>query len=259
MRDNMNYFPKISIVTVVFNDVKSIENTLLSVIKQTYRNKEYIIIDGGSDDGTCEIIKKHLNSINSFVSEPDLGIYDAMNKGLSIANGSWVIFINSGDEFFNYNVLTDIFINQSENYNNIDVIYSDAIAINEKKELRVRAQPLKRMWLSLITSHQAIFVRLSLIKTRGFDLRFKICSDYDLIYELYAAKGTFLYMKDIIIAKYTNDKGFSRSISIYKILRESILITNKYGSWKDLLKKYFFSVLGVMRIKFSLKYRLINQ
>src|ERR1700744_4940678 len=93
--------PKISVITVCYNAVKVIEPTLLSVITQAYNNIEYIVIDGGSNDGTVELIKKHADKITYWVSEPDEGVYDAMNKGIDKATGSWVYFIGAGDILLN--------------------------------------------------------------------------------------------------------------------------------------------------------------
>ena len=100
---------KVTIVTVCYNAVAEIERTILSVINQTYRNVEYIIIDGGSTDGTVEIIKKYRAQIAYFVSEPDSGVYDAMNKAVKIATGEWINFMNAGDIFNSTTVLNDIF------------------------------------------------------------------------------------------------------------------------------------------------------
>lgn len=91
--------PKVSIITVVYNGEKELENTILSVIRQTYDNLEYIIVDGGSTDNTINIIKKYANKISYWISEPDKGIYDAMNKGIDVANGEWLLFRNCGDYF----------------------------------------------------------------------------------------------------------------------------------------------------------------
>ena len=98
-KDNNMNNPKISVVTVVYNDVDHIESTIKSVISQTYPHIEYIVIDGGSTDGTVDIIKKYKNSIAYFISEKDNGIYDAMNQGIEYANGKFVCFLNCGDFF----------------------------------------------------------------------------------------------------------------------------------------------------------------
>jgi glycosyltransferase involved in cell wall biosynthesis len=101
--------PLISIITVVFNAEEVLEKTILSVINQSYNDVEYIIIDGCSTDNSLKIISKYRDQISKVVSEPDIGIYDAMNKGLKIATGSWINFMNAGDQFNNNNVLKDVF------------------------------------------------------------------------------------------------------------------------------------------------------
>lgn len=101
--------PLISVVTVSYNAVLTIEQTILSVINQTYPHIEYIIIDGGSTDGTVDIIKKYANRIAYWVSEPDKGIYDAMNKGIRTAKGEWINFMNAGDLFYSKDTLEKVF------------------------------------------------------------------------------------------------------------------------------------------------------
>lgn len=107
MSDNL---PLISVVTVTFNAADILEETIRSVVNQTYPRVEYIIIDGGSTDNTLDIIKKYQDKISYSISEPDKGIYDAMNKGLRFVSGDWVNFMNAGDIFANNNVLSDIFV-----------------------------------------------------------------------------------------------------------------------------------------------------
>ncbi|RXE60893.1 glycosyltransferase, partial [Muribaculaceae bacterium Isolate-001 (NCI)] len=104
---------KITVVTVCYNAVKEIEKTIQSVISQTYDNVEYIIVDGGSTDGTLDIIRKYSSRITRWVSEPDKGIFDAMNKSAHMATGEYINFMNAGDLFFDEKVLSDIFAGRS--------------------------------------------------------------------------------------------------------------------------------------------------
>lgn len=115
--------PLISIITVTFNASTTIEQTILSVINQTYTNIEYIIIDGASKDCTIDILNNYKSKIKLLISEPDHGIYDAMNKAIGLANGEWLLFMNSGDRLVNDNVLTDTFAQSIPEC--IDLIYSD--------------------------------------------------------------------------------------------------------------------------------------
>ncbi len=110
---NLQNNPLVTIVTVSYNVVSTIERTILSVVNQTYSNIEYIIIDGGSTDGTVDIIKKYMDKIAYWVSEPDKGIYDAMNKGILMAKGQWINFMNSGDYLYSNDVISQFFLGKS--------------------------------------------------------------------------------------------------------------------------------------------------
>lgn len=122
--------PQISIITVTYNCVDTIEKTIMSVNNQVYNNIEYIVIDGGSTDGTVEKIKKHSDKISLWVSEKDKGIYDAMNKGIRMSHGIWLIMLNAGDTFANDNVLNDIFAQNIPN--SVSVIFSDYYTRDKK-------------------------------------------------------------------------------------------------------------------------------
>lgn len=119
----MHEKPLISIITVAFNASATIEQTILSVINQTYSAIEYIIIDGASKDGTIDILNKYKSKIALLISEPDQGIYDAMNKAIGLAKGKWLLFMNSGDRLVNDNVINNTFAQSIPDY--IDLIYSD--------------------------------------------------------------------------------------------------------------------------------------
>lgn len=125
---------KISVVTICYNSKLFIEKTILSVINQSYEDLEYIVVDGGSTDGTLDVIHKYSNRITKWISEKDEGIYNAMNKALDIITGDWVIFMNSGDCFYRYDVLSNIdFLKYSE-ASCCGVIYGNGISLYRKKD-----------------------------------------------------------------------------------------------------------------------------
>lgn len=175
--------PKLSIVTVTYNAAQVVRETLESVIMQTYPNIEYIIIDGGSNDGTQDIIQRYRKDISHFASEPDRGTYDAMNKAIDIATGEWIHFINAGDYYVGRTTLSDIFARPVEG--NVDFIYGDYIWKGDRNEVRVPARPLDLMWQRISFSHQSLIVRTSLMKQKKFDLRWKIVSDYNFYFSCY--------------------------------------------------------------------------
>lgn len=152
--------PKISVITVCYNAVKELEKTILSVINQTYNNLEYIIVDGGSTDGTIEIIKKYEYKITFWISEPDNGIYDAMNKGIRHANGEWINFMNAGDIFNDNQVLEKIFANKYDE--SISFLYSDNWYQTNKKKIYA-----KHNHKNLSILHQSSIYKRSLHDIHG--------------------------------------------------------------------------------------------
>jgi glycosyltransferase involved in cell wall biosynthesis len=163
--------PLISIITVTYNAATVLEETILSVINQTYQNIEYIIIDGGSTDGTVDVIKKYAARLVYWVSEPDKGIYDAMNKGVKKATGTYCNFMNAGDKFHNFNVLEKVF---SHDY------CEDILAGIADKEDGGVWYPTSENRLSLLflsICHQAAFIKTELLKKHPYDTKLKIAGD----------------------------------------------------------------------------------
>lgn len=221
--------PKVTVVTVTYNAQEYLEQTIKSVIEQDYPNIEYIIIDGASRDGTIDIIKKYEQHIAYWISEPDKGIYDAMNKSIDTATGEWINFMNAGDSFYNYNVLSKIFNVLDEN---IEIIYGDTQFIypNEAdKEFILKAQPLINALKVTPSGHQSFFLKTSLMKKYKFDTFLELGSDRNLMIKL--SKGKYNYkILPFIVSKYLqNDEGACRKNRI-KTYIEMISMINKYSN-----------------------------
>lgn len=199
--------PLITIITVTYNAIESIEDTILSVINQDYQPIEYIIIDGGSTDGTLEIINKYKEKISLWISEPDKGIYDAMNKGVRLASGEWINFMNAGDKFKSDNTLQCLF--STDISDSKLVIYGDTCLIFDNRSFYMPAASIDQMSEKLPFCHQASFIRSSYMKENIFSLKYKVSSDYDSFYKIYMNnKEAFLYLP-VIVAVYNFDSGFS--------------------------------------------------
>lgn len=219
--------PKVTIVTVVYNGIDSIEETIQSVINQDYNNKEYIIIDGGSTDGTIEIIKKYETRIDHWISEKDKGIYDAMNKGIIMANGEWVNFMNSGDYFFDHTTLSTIFRNISID-SSIHVLFGSVCFFSNNKLIVKKSKPLKKIKLGMPICHQSMLTRAAFLKSNLFNLKFKFASDYNQLYKLYNDYPEGLLNTHCTISRITVN-GFSESNSIGTYL-EYKSISRKYNN-----------------------------
>lgn len=211
---------KISIVTIVYNSVLYIEKTILSVINQTYPNIEYIIIDGGSTDGTLEIIKKYSNRINLLISEKDNGIYDAMNKGIVHASGEWINFMNSGDSFYNNNVIDSV-VKYLQN-SNCEILYGDVNKIFEWGETIVKPYDLKYLKNHMIFSHQSCFVKTELAKHYPFGNKYKIAEDYNFFYNQYIKNTNFLYIP-ICISNFDCINGLSTKMMLYAMKEDALI------------------------------------
>ena len=188
--------PIITIVTVSLNAVNEIEKTILSVLNQTYTDIEYIVIDGGSTDGTKDIIHKYQHRIAHYISEPDRGIYDAMNKGVDLATGKWINFMNAGDCFASETVVAEMMI---EGDTNCDVLFGNTILIRDNYQVISKGQLNAEDFPKL--GHQSVFIRTGLMKKSRFDLKYKISADFDFLYRIFKA-GYIFYYKDVNVVLY---------------------------------------------------------
>lgn len=217
--------PRISIITVSYNAVKSIESTILSVINQTYSNIEYIIIDGGSTDGTVDIIKKYADKIAYWVSEPDKGIYDAMNKSLDVASGNWILFLGS-DDVLRHETIIEAVITK--------FIYPDSIYYGNvilKSSQKIYPGIIKSAYQLCLKNfcHQAVFYPLSVYKIHKYNTEYKLWADYVYNLELYGQDPRrFIYVNNII-AIFNNKGRGSLNIDTLFIKNRLQLIENIFG------------------------------
>lgn len=219
----MNNHSKISIITVCYNAEKDIEKTILSVVNQTYDNLEYIVIDGGSSDGTLSIITRYAHKIDKIISEPDNGIYDAMNKGVSFATGDWINFMNAGDSFYSIDVLNQIFLDNCLNY---DIIYGDRISVFNFGKYRHIPSSLDEFKNDFPFFHQSAFVKSFLIKRRNFDLKYQICADFESFFYLWEHKCKFKYINIIISCCECEDGYSSKMSNQIERIKENLKITS---------------------------------
>lgn len=218
----MKNSPLISIVTVSYNAVSTIEQTIFSVINQTCLNIEYIIIDGGSTDGTVDVIKKYANKIAYWVSEPDKGIYDAMNKGIAYSHGEYCNFINAGDRFCSSSILKQVM-----DFNHVaDIIVGQDLHVNEHNKIVSRSVLPRRYNLLhfYITTipHQSCFIRTSLLKKYYYDTSLKIVSDWKFYLQSIVFDGCSVaaYNNVIVVC---NPRGASSDNRQMKKEREKVL------------------------------------
>lgn len=195
---------KISVVTVCYNAARVIEPTILSVIEQSYSNIEFVVIDGGSSDGTLDILSNYKTRIDIFISEKDKGVYDAMNKSIALATGDWVIFMNAGDKFANKNVIHNIFGAQS--YDNYSVVFGNPVIVYLQSKFERCDSPRGNGYISV--NHQCAFTRRKTLQKFGFDLHYKLAADANLFKMIQDAGGEFKYV-DMPIAEYEHLDGMS--------------------------------------------------
>lgn len=213
--------PKVTIVTVCYNADKEIETTLLSVLSQKYNNLEYIVIDGDSSDNTMDIINKYKDKITRILSEPDKGIFDAMNKGINMASGNWILFLNAGDTFCNETVVERMVF---ETPIDAGVIYGNAMFV--KNGIKRKYSPLpffnsKERYPDMGICHQSIFVRTDIAKNLLFDLSYQLSADYDMIMKIYNNNYKFYY-KDVMVCNY--DLSGVSSLNYLRKIKEKMRI-----------------------------------
>ena len=252
LKTNQN--PLVTVVTVCYNSATMIEKTLKSVTEQSYPNKQYVVIDGASTDGTQEVVERYINSIGHFVSEHDNGIYHAMNKAVKVAKGEWIIFMNAGDVFVDNDVLSKVSQRLSKEN---DIVYGD-IFTSSNNELHLKEAPEEITRIHRMPfCHQAVFTRTSLLRMFPFDEKYKLSADFKL-YKQLSLEETVFRRLPIPITIYDRT-GLSNSQRA-RGLAENIAIIKEIDSWQDklhLLPRLYF-VKGWTTIRHFLKKKKIK-
>ncbi len=218
--------PKVSIITVCYKNPQDLEKTIKSVISQTTRDYEYLIVDGAYDDKNSKVVNKYRDNIDYFVSEKDSGVYNAMNKGAVKAYGEYLYFLNAGDVFPNKKTLEDI----CKHLGRVDMVYGNIRVVKRSGGSFIQRKILSKgnIKLGKKISQQVVFVKRELFnQLGGLDERFKVAADFDLLCKIFEGTGNIKHI-DEIICDY-DDGGISSN------LRKSYddtakVIRNRYGN-----------------------------
>lgn len=227
---------KISLITITYNSEKTIEDTLLSVVKQNCEDIEYIIVDGGSTDSTLDIIERYKRYVTVLISEPDKGISDAFNKGIKIATGDIIGIVNS-DDFLAENAIRTI-LNIVENNWDYDVYYGNSIMFSEKGAYTYKpGGDLQKFPLYMVVSHPAAFVKKSAYEKYGkYSLDYKCAMDFELLSKMYCEGAKFKYVDEVLT--YFRLGGVSKKKSLVTE-EESCRIAIRNGIAPYVVKKWY--------------------
>lgn len=250
MHNFQHLHPKFSIITVTYNAGKVLEDTIQSVITQTYKNVEYIIVDGKSTDGTMDIVNRYREHIHNIVSEPDKGLYDAMNKGIDLATGDYLCFLNAGDELHEDDTLQLIVHSLNGEKELPDVIYGETAIVDEEGHfLRMRrlSTPEHLTWKSfqhgMLVCHQAFMPRRDLAVK--YNLKYRFSADFDWCIRI-MKKSRVLHNTHLTIIDYLNEGMTTRNHKAS--LKERFhIMCHHYGTASTIMRHMGFAVRMVYK------------
>lgn len=227
---------KVSIITIVYNNVATIEKCINSILNQTYPEIEYVVIDGGSTDGTCQILERYNNKIDVFLSERDNGLYDALNKGIALATGDIIGILHSDDLFYNDMIIQKV-VNEFKSSGS-DLVYGNGIYVarqNTRQVKRVYSSTPFRKWFlyfGWIPLHTTIFVKREVFEKFGtYDSSYSISGDYDISLRWFKNdKIKKYFLNEFVVRMRLGGKSTSRSLQRRKS-SEDIDIIKKHNLW----------------------------
>ena len=246
--------PSLSVITVVYNNVKDIERTVRSVTEQTYKHIEYIVVDGGSTDGTLEIIHQYKEKITRLISEQDNGIYDAMNKGLAMASGDYVLFMNSGDEVYARDTVEKVFASADGAdiyYGETEMFDENWISLGRRRHKVPDKLSVKSFKYGMSVSHQAIYIRRSIAE--HYDLQYKLSSDIDWILNALRRAKKIVNTRQYV-AKYLVG-GMSKKRHKDSLLERFVIFSKHFGIYPTLINH---GVIALRLVFYYLKNRRTN-
>lgn len=243
-----HFHPKFSLITVTYNAGAVLEDTIQSIITQTYKNVEYILIDGASMDNTMRIIERYRDHIHTVVSEPDQGLYDAMNKGLSLATGDYVCFLNAGDCLHEDDTLLGMVHSVAASHEAPcppDVLYGDtALVDSEGHFLRMRrlTPPEHLTWKSfrhgMLVCHQAFFARRAIAP--HYDLRYRFSADFDWCIRV-MKQARYLHNTHLTLVDYL-DEGLTTRNHRASLIERFHIMCRHYGTVPTVMRHLWFAL-----------------
>ena len=256
---------QLSIITINYNNRDGLRKTIDSVISQSFKDFEWIVIDGGSTDGSKGLIEQYAEHFSYWVSEPDKGVYNAMNKGVAKANGDYLSFMNSGDVYADENVLLNVFSTSPFQ----DLLYGDWILQYTDRQVRVeepKALTLERLFFWSIC-HQAMFVKTTLLKQKGYDESYRIIADWKRWLEAVTEGCSVCYIAELICVfdctgmSFSNEKlleeekrrMFEEEFAQFKTIRDFYQNTYKFPALRSIFDLYASSRSNRRIIKMALK------
>ncbi|MCD7925959.1 MAG: glycosyltransferase [Bacteroides sp.] len=239
---NTHLHPKFSIITVTYNAAKVLEDTIQSIVTQTYKNTEYIIVDGGSTDGTLDIIQKYKEHIHTVVSEPDKGLYDAMNKGIKLATGDYICFLNAGDGLHEDDTLQQM-VHSITGTELPDVLYGETEIVDSEGHflhMRRLSTPEKLTWKSfkkgMLVCHQAFFARRD--RVEPYDLQYRFSADFDWCIRI-MKKAKVLHNTHLTIIDYLNE-GMTTQNQKASLKERFRIMAKHYGMASTIMHHVWF-------------------
>lgn len=244
-----NLMPKFSIITVTYNAGKVLENTIQSIVAQTYKNVEYIIVDGASTDETLSIVEKYRPYIHTLISEPDKGLYDAMNKGILSVSGDYLCFLNAGDSFHGNETL-QLMVRSIQGNELPDVLYGETEIVDSQRHfvrMRRLSAPVCLNWKSfrqgMLVCHQAFFAHRSLVES--YDLKYRFSADFDWCIRI-MKKAQTLHNTHLTIIDYL-EEGMTTQNHKSSLKERFLIMAEHYGLVSTIAYHAWFFVRAVLK------------